>query len=299
MNKLFVMLLLLAGVAGYGQHKNYLTVIGNDWKKNGLNGRVKKIINVDSVSKGSGTVTETEFNEQGFTIGKIYTITRLADSGKKFVTASTITYDTIRNITRVEGFIQGEKSEEDTYEYNANGQLIKVTYTSLNKKGQLLLKTFPDITTKKIIYDKKNRLLKEMNFAGDSLLNRTDWEYLPDGNRRSTYRDGKRMLKKSEITECDTLRTEIRFDAGEKPERVWVYRKDAHGNVFYFQSSFFNGKLISHGNDYYDDHNNGIKSEYYLGDQKTPETTFTWYRYDSLGNWTRMKGGFSRQIIYW
>jgi hypothetical protein len=298
MNKLLIIVLLLTGALCQAQDKNYLSLIKNDWEKYELKGKVKRVVRREYVNGFNNMVIDAEFNERGFLISKVATELNATDTSKQFVIVSTVTYDTIKNSTRITETVQGVKSEEDTYEYDATGKLLKINYTSFTE-GSRLLKIAPKVTTTKYSYDEKNRLLQEMNFAGTALINTISWEYLPDGNKRSTYRDGKKMQKNTEVTECDTLKVAKTFEADEKPESIWVYRKDAHGNIFYSEGREINGKLISHTNFYFDQYNSVVKSVNYWTATKKTRTSYSEYTYAEVGNITSMNDSWDREITYW
>jgi YD repeat-containing protein len=281
MNKNLITFLLTVCVLSACQHKsNYLTLIENDWKKNGLKGRVKKFIMYYDQDLNRKKVFE--YNEIGFLV-------RVVDSylvqGKTLVDTIVYRYDTINNITFKIPVLKGEEiiMGQEKYKYDAAGNLVEVIKT-------------PGRTT--YTYDNKNRVLEVVNYLNDLQYSNTRYEYLGSGDTRSTYFDQPSGLKKFEVIENDTMKTDKAWDQGHLKE-ILLYKKDKAGNDIYWERRTGDSILEDYARTYYNEHNQMVMSIYSDVKRNVFDTTVNKHTYDKFGNHTSTIGSWKREIIYW
>lgn len=279
MKKVIILSLLIACACTACRHNNYLNLAENDWKKDELKGRVKKIVRASYDHDALDALRVVEYNDKGFLVRKKdSTVTR------KWVDITTYLYDTVGNTMTATRIVNDSIKKVEYYEYDQNGNLLEV-------KRSTSKATYS--------YDDRNRMVKEENYAAGSLYSRITWEYKPDGSIFSERFDGATGRKESETFKNDSLEIYKSFDDAGKVKETRLSRMDKAGNRVYGEARDKQGKLDQYSNIYYDQFNNRIKSISFNAEKNAFDTLTTDYTYDKMGNWTTIKGLWSREITYW
>jgi hypothetical protein len=274
----YILLLILLACCLFPacRHKNYLTVIENDWKKNNLKGRVKKIINVRYFESGPEQEIE-EFNEQGFLVRSIYSV-----ASKNKVDPTFYEYDTTGNTkivtwTKVDGV-----RTKSYYDYDENGNLV-------TEECDAVRKTYS--------FDDSNRLVEDKVYINGSLYDKTISKYKQDGSMVSVTTDGRTGRKTVETSKNDSVEFRTHFDDKGGVEYTDLFKYDKAGNLLYGKSE---GKdRMFYTSYYYNDHNDVIMEVKFDSKKNSSDTTVYTYTYDKTGNWIEKKGKCDRQITYW
>lgn len=281
MNKILIAFLLTICALSACRHKsNYLTLIENDWKKNGLKGRVKKIIMYYDQDPNRKKVIE--YNEMGFLV-------RAVDSylvqDKTIVDTIVYRYDTINNITFKIPVLKGEEiiMGQDKYKYDDAGKLVEVTKS-------------PARTT--YTYDNKKRVLEEVYYMNEVQYSNTRYEYLANGSKRTTYFDQPSGFKTTEVFENDTININKTWDK-ERLKEILLCKKDKAGNEFYWERRNGDSTLEDYARTYYNEHNHMVMSIHFEVKKNAFDTVVNKFKYDKFGNQTSTIGSWKREIIYW
>jgi YD repeat-containing protein len=273
--------LLLSICACNTNHKNYLTLIENDWKKEALKGNVKIIVRTSDNKNGTTGPVTTEYNNKGFITKRRE---ELQVNGVTYTTAYLYEYDTTHNCTYITQMINDEKKGQDVYKYDNQGNLVEIARSQ---------------STSTYTYDKQNRMLEELNYTGNNLFNKVTNQYLANGNKISDYIDGGTNTKKYETIENDTQKIYQSFEPTGALISTWLYKKDAKGNIIYTEERDAANKVEGYTHNYFNQYNDEVQSITFKTSTNKLDTLAFNYTYDAAGNWTRVAGVWTRQIMYW
>jgi hypothetical protein len=278
----FFLLVTCAFTACRHNNGNYLNLIENDWKKDKLKGRVKKIVKRDSVTGSSDLHSSiVEYNEKGFIAQKV-------DSSimphRTMVVTYVYRYDTINNTTFVSILLNGVQQKQEQYVYDQAGNLVE-EIRSMSK------------TT--YSYDDKGRVVKKENYALGALNDTKISEYRPDGSSITVYTDEVTKRKKSETFTTDSVEIYKSFDVDGKVRSTWLYRRDKAGNLLYSEGRNGDGTLDSYTKRFYNQYNDDTMAITFSSHSNIFDTINTKFTYDKTGNWTKVKGTLTREITYW
>ena len=276
MNKFVVFLLLTGCLFTACRHRNFLNVVDNDWKKNNLKGRVKKIVNVRYFEGGPEQEIE-EFNEQGFLVRSIYTV-----ASKNKIDSTLYEYDSTLNTKIVRWTKVDGQRTKSYYDYDRNGNLE-------TEECDAVRKTYT--------YDDSNRLVENKVYINGSLYDKTTSEYKSDGSMFSITTNGKTGLKTVETTKKDSVEFRTHFDDKGAVRDTDLFKMDKAGHLLYWKNE--EKGAIRYTNYYYNDFKDQIMEVSFESGKNSTDTTVYTYTYDKTGNWIQKKGKCDRQITYW
>ena len=278
----FFLLVTCAFAACRQNNNNYLNLIENDWKKDKLKGRVKKIVKRDSVTGSSDLHSSiVEYNEKGFLAQKV-------DSSimphKTMVVTYEYRYDTINNTTFVSILLNGVQQKQEQYEYDQAGNLVTVTRY---------------FTKTKYTYDNKSRVLEELNYQGNELLTKVKYEYLANGDQKETLIEATTGIIRTEKVKNDTMEISKTWDQGGELRKIWLRKKDTAGHIIYAEEKDPDNKLVGYSRNYYNEFNDMVMSVNFEVKKNAFDTLAMKYTYDKFGNYTSVDGTWKREITYW
>ncbi|THU39742.1 hypothetical protein FAM09_14710 [Niastella caeni] len=277
---IFSLLIILAFTACRHNNSNYLQLIENDWKKDNLKGRVKKIVNSYSDQNGLSTKL-VEYNEKGF---KVREVDSFFVSGIKKVDVITYQYDTINDLTLIKRYVNGKQEQMWQKKYDQAGNLIETT-----------VGVYRTIYT----YDRKNRVLEELNYTDTALMARTRYEYVSNGGKKSIYFDQPTGIKRIETYDDDTMRTEKIWDQGGDLRKIRLHKKDTAGHIIYAEEKDPDNKLLGYSRNYYNQYNDMVMMVNFDVKKNAFDTLVMKYTYDKTGNFIPADSTWKREITYW
>jgi hypothetical protein len=284
MNKTITLFLLTICAFTACRHNSasYLDLIENDWKKDNLKGRVKKIENRYYGQNGLDRQLVLEYNEKGF---KVREIDSFLVSGEKKLDFINYQYDTINNVTLITRFVNGAQEQQWQNKYDKTGNKIE----AVNEATRTIY-----------TYDKRNRMLEEMtyNLRDTSLKVKTVYEYLANGGKRSTYVDPSGLVR-IETYEDDTMQMQKTCDQGGDLRKIRLHKKDTAGHIIYAEEKGPDNKLIAYSRNYYNQYNDHVMAISFMVKENWSDTLTMEYVYDNLGNFISVGSSWKREIIYW